>query len=224
MSIALLRAKGFKQRLQDDMESVYYVLMYASILWLPRNEDKDFLRTVSQYFDQHSDCNGTTEGGVMKAGNILTGNFQRAWRFDNVHLQSCLDDILELLRPIEEQPNWKPEELYAILTSADEEDLPLDDRMDHYQILQDKITQRKAQYEQCEREDQSETLSVESVPGLSTSAQTSSSNSEVSSKRSVDEAGLEECEEPTKRMCCTIFEDGHQDQRIVTTNSQYLHV
>lgn len=209
MSIALLRAEGFKHRLQDDMESVYYVLLYASVFWLPRNEGRNFLRFTSNFFNQHSDYNGTTEGGVLKSSNITSGYFQRAWHFDNVHFQTCLEGILELLRPIEDQPKWKPEDLYAILTSTDKEELPLDDRMDHCQIVQDKIAQRKAQYE---RECQSGTLPVKLVPGVSNSAQTSLCNSGVSNKRSVDDPGLEECVESNKRTCFPTSEDVNQCQ------------
>ena len=137
-------------------------------------------------------------GGALKGSNIISRSFLKIWHFDNVHLHKCLDDMLELLRPFKDQPSWAPEACYAILESTDIEDLPYDDRMDHYQIEQDYQTRRRAWIEQQE---QSETLSVNSVPDLPASAQTSSSDSEASSKRSVGEAGLEEYGEPSKRMC-----------------------
>lgn len=217
MSVALLRAKGFKHRLQDDMESVYYVLMYASVHWLPRNKEKNFLKIVSNFFDEYTECIDTTEGGTMKASNMISGYFQEIWHFGNVHLQICLDGMIELLRPFEDQPSWTPEDLNAILESADKEDLPLDDRMDHYQIEQDKIAQREAEFERRYR---SEYLYDESIPDLSHSAQTSSANSETSGKRSVDVAGLEECVEPTKRLCIPISEVASSDKGVITAGSQ----
>lgn len=187
------------------MESFYYVLLYSSVLWLPREEEEGFEKLVSEYFDEYQEMEGTVQGGAFKAVNIETGFFRNIWIFHNTLVQRFLDDILELQRPFEDQPSWTPQALYAIIKSMDEEDLPLDDRIDH-QSKKGKLARRRARYAPRRT---AVPAKLEAHPV--TPVHTSSTHSGASSKRGADEAGLKERVESIKRPCC-IFVDRHEEQ------------
>lgn len=212
MSIALLRGKDFKHRLQDDMESIYYVLFIASILYLPRAEVKEFEVLVSRFLDQDMVPAEGSTGGVYKIANVASDRFREKWEFDNALVQKCLDELIELQGPFQDQPDWTPQAFYSILESTDLEDLPLDDRMDHCQIKRDKAAQRQAWYDLQYDLEYGHTSSKEPFPSPTKTAGTSSVQSETASKRSVEEAELEACGEPTKRVCSTVSVKRVQDQ------------
>lgn len=196
MSIALLRKRGFRHRFQDDMESFYYVLLYSSVLWLPREEEEGFEKLVSEYFNEYLVGDGIATGGSFKAVNIFTGFFRNIWQFDNVLMQKYLDDILDLQRPFEDQPSWIPQALYTVMKSMDEEDLPLDDRMDHYRLKRNKFGPRRRHTHRRT------TAHVKPAPSpIAKSPQDVPVDFEAPGKRGVNEAQLKERTESTKRPC-----------------------
>lgn len=205
MSIALLRPDYvFKHRLQDDMESIYYVLLLASILYLPRRKVKEFEHNLSSFFDEYLDLGDMNAGGNFKIANVATGLFKRCWKFDNALVQKCLDELIELQRPFQDQPEWTPQALHTILESADEDNLPPGDRMDHRQIIRDKIIEEEAyavlQYKLAYGSGSSEE-SVSNLTETTHCAQTPSVTPETSKKRSISEAESEDCGKPVKRPC-----------------------
>ena len=73
MSIRMLDAtqEHFKQTIQDDMESLLYVVLYCALLWQPHNLSRQELTsTVSAFFDQsYKHANGEMQGGSAKFAN-----------------------------------------------------------------------------------------------------------------------------------------------------------
>lgn len=129
---ALLSAPDFKYSLQDDLESFYYIILYASILWLPHKEleTKDTEYRMKRFFGDYHEQNGHMTGGRSKFHNQSYGTFSKQWKFYNKALNSWLKYVLALQKP-ENVENWTPMALHNIWKDIDENDLPLDDRVDN---------------------------------------------------------------------------------------------
>lgn len=211
MSIALLGKKDFKHRFQDDMESIYYVLFLASILYLPRKEVYDFEKLISDFFDSCHDLGEINVGGSYKIANVSSVTFRQNWQFDNTLVRKCLDTMIKLQQPFQKQPDWTPQALYAILESTDKDDLPLDDRMDHLNTKRTRRYPRMAPPYVCSLK-YGHTSSEELVLSLSKTAQPSPVKAETSNKRSMDELELEDCGEPVKRPCGAFSAESLLDQ------------
>lgn len=193
MSIASLMDEDFKHKFKDDMESFYYVIIYASVLWLPHKEVDDVERRVSRFFDEYEVNNGKAEGGMVKMSNLYSGAFHRIWNFRNSSLQQWLTRVLEIQWPYGELEDWTPEALSNQWKITDEEDLPEDDRIDHISMIRmekDRLALLQSSNRAIDKLEQSgHTLDVpEKI-------------SPLSSKRSAEDAKLEERSDSSKRQC-----------------------
>ena len=193
MSIACLTDDDFKHRFQDDMESFYYVILYASVLWSPRDDVNDVEERMSKFFDEYVFYGRRTEGGTAKTLNVLRGTFLRMWDFKNGSLQQWLARVLELQRPFEIQPNWTAQALSDQWKITDEEDLPEDDRIDHLLMIQmekDRLALLR-----------SSGRSIDKLGRAGHSLDTPEKTSPPSSKRSAEDANVEERPDSSKRQC-----------------------
>lgn len=137
MSINSLEAnEDFKHRFQDDMESFYYMVLYASVRWLPHGKLDEIKERISKFFDENEAYRGKFEGGHQKFSNRERGRFETFWGFENEFLREWLKRVRKLQLPAQNQPSWTPRMLHDIWKSIDEEDLAKDDRKDHLGSIQ----------------------------------------------------------------------------------------
>lgn len=196
------------------MESFYYVLLFASIHWMPHDDLKNIKKLILDFFDEIESFRGGVRGGCMKIANIGSNRYHSMWGFTNTSLRSCLEDIGKLQDEwTKNQPDWKPQNLYAILESTDNEALPLGDRVDHIQKLRDGRDHRRALAElrnaNLKPSASKSTSESESLKTPSNDTQTSDLNN---NKRSAEDAGLDECIEPVKRQNCPMSVSGDHYQ------------
>lgn len=197
MSIAsLFGRKDFNHRFQDDMESFFYVILYASVLWLPHKPVDDIGKHVSLFFDECNDHNGRPRGGSLKNSNRCSSTFYEIWEFENDSLKRWLEIVRDLQWPTRmgEQPEWTPKALYDQWKSTDEENLPLNDRVDHLVAEQPKECEQKPETADLNTTEPSEN-SIPPGYGL----RSSNIASRSSSKRSANDAGFEGQSESSKR-------------------------
>ena len=101
MSNKMLAPKGTKrkQTLQDDMESLLYVVLYCSFLWLPHNLSKDELaRTIKRLFEYADFYYGDYQGGDGKLENAVDREHTRSVKF-NPALKEWLDTVMDYYYP-----------------------------------------------------------------------------------------------------------------------------
>ena len=85
MSARALKAEddSFKHTIADDLEGLFYVLMYASLLWLKHNRATNFGEWVFRFFDDVTEINGRDSGGVVKRNYIdSSDDFTKLFKFD----------------------------------------------------------------------------------------------------------------------------------------------
>lgn len=181
MSIAALRGKNFKHTFQDDMESFYYVILYSSVLWLPHKEVHNLELHVSKFFDEYSEDRGKVTGGIGKISDRAMGTFYEVWEFKNDSLKCWLEEVRTLQEACRRgaQPKWTPEALHRQWKMTDEDNLPVDDRIDH----------RLAKLTEHMREEKPNIRDAATIASVSCS----------SSKRSTKEASFDERSDSNKR-------------------------
>lgn len=218
MSVASLVGIEFRHRIQDDMESFYYVMLYCGVRWLPHKKVVDIKKQITSFFDEINDMGGKPCGGSFKHANIWVGDFHRLIGFTNAAIQAWFSKVLQLQRPFFEQPNWKPEILHEIWKLADDADLPNNDRIDNIPRRKTKVEKRRSKkcsgegklgknkkMSEDKKDNEGEQLSLKAEsrrvePG------TEEGKPRISSKRSADEAGVIEHGQSSKRLCPQPFE------------------
>ena len=142
MSNKMLAPKGTKrkQTLQDDMESLLYVVLYCSFLWLPHNLSKaELARTVKRLFEYADFYYGDYQGGDGKLENAVDREHTRAVAFNPV-LKEWLDTVMNyyyppkhLLQAYLKARKWSdPAQLDMFWTNfLQTHTLPADDRVVH---------------------------------------------------------------------------------------------
>lgn len=115
------------------MESFYYIILYASVLWLPHENIQDVEEEMAEFFNNHKERNGQVKGGTPKEANRIGGKFFSQWRFENDALKDWLETVRLLQWPTRygEQVEWTPKALNDQWKATDEGDLPIDDRLDN---------------------------------------------------------------------------------------------
>lgn len=135
MSIKVLQGgDGYRHTFQDDMESFFYVVLYAALRWLPHNHIEELGNLMSEYFNEYREHDGTPLGGRAKASNITFGDFTKGFKWENGHLATWFNDALQLQRrELLEQRGlfWTPEALKELWKDINSKDLPNDDRIEH---------------------------------------------------------------------------------------------
>lgn len=85
MSARALKAEddSFKHTIADDLEGLFYVLMYASLLWLKHNRATKFGEWMFRFFDDVTEINGRDSGGTTKQVYITNSDyFTKLFKFD----------------------------------------------------------------------------------------------------------------------------------------------
>lgn len=187
---------AFKHSLQDDMESFYYVVFYASVLWLPHKDVPNIANRVSKFFDEYDEYDGKAQGGTAKESNRNSGSFYKLWLFKNDSLKKWLEAVRKLQWRTEddEQPRWTPEALHDQWKSTDEEDLPIDDRV--YHATQQEELQSSVAAVSSKPRPQKANVNPHSPSHASGSVEI---KSRTSSKRSAKDARFEESSDSSKR-------------------------
>ncbi|RDX42650.1 hypothetical protein OH76DRAFT_1488529 [Lentinus brumalis] len=101
MSIAMLdrSAPTRRQTLEDDLESLFYVVLYCAFLWLPHNlSESDLAETMTAVFDFRDSIEGEIYGGKGKVMNRYMRVYTRHVAFGPA-LKQWIDGIMDLLRP-----------------------------------------------------------------------------------------------------------------------------
>lgn len=211
MSIdALWGDKNFKHRIQDDMESFYYVTLYASVLWLPHENSEDVEVEMATFFDEYKERNGKAHGGIAKESNRASGRFHRLWGFKNDSLKIWLEDVrkLQWKNWDDGQPKWTPQRLNGIWKTLDDGDLPVDDRTVHVLPQVAKEDSRKTEISTSNAV-QGQNIALPEPESRSTDAA-----SRASSKRSAEEASFEERSDSSKRYCRSGCVSNPRDDRL----------
>lgn len=97
MSSKVLSKPEQPHTLEDDMESLLYVVLYCALLYLPHNLDDESLETVIQrLFDHSVEIKGVLRGGSGKVANRAARTLTERIKFTNPDLQKWLDDAMNL--------------------------------------------------------------------------------------------------------------------------------
>lgn len=75
MSYKVLAFKDHKHDLRDDMESLYYVVLYSGVRWLPHNEVENLGEEINIFFFDFSYSGTKPTRGAQKHLNISLGTF-----------------------------------------------------------------------------------------------------------------------------------------------------
>ncbi len=108
-----------RQAIQDDMESLLYVVLYCALHWLPHNLDKKELSNlVSSFFDYRKPLRGGVAGGTPKLLNAETRNLTGQVTFASKAIQEWLDTVMNLNAPLQDsaeefKDRWYPDSLDA---------------------------------------------------------------------------------------------------------------
>ncbi|KAI0366917.1 hypothetical protein BV20DRAFT_1055249 [Pilatotrama ljubarskyi] len=124
---------------QDDMESLFYVVLYCSLRHLPNSLSADELGSfMHEFFDQSAFCFGALRGGTGKGANAGSRFWTRRVSFKNTDLQTWLDTVMDYNGP----PLERKKELKEYWSNPDfldafwgaflrEHSLPCGDRADN---------------------------------------------------------------------------------------------
>lgn len=133
--------EDFAHSIQDDMESMLYVILYCGLKWLPHNLHGNFFPSMNQFFAQESSRhNGKLSGGTFKAANQHSRHYTSRITFTCQAFQEWLTTVMNYNSPmradIEEfEGKWDgPNHLYEFWDRFLQRhtDLPSNDRIDHY--------------------------------------------------------------------------------------------
>ena len=101
MSNKVLAPQGLirKHTLQDDMESLFYVILYCALLYLPHNFSKDLLaQTIREMFEASKFTDGYFIGGDGKLDNAVSRRYTKSMEL-NVPLKEWLDTVMDFCNP-----------------------------------------------------------------------------------------------------------------------------
>lgn len=148
MSTRILRLVEGQHCIQDDMESIFYVVIYSAMRWLRHTCElpgtlSDIMRGFFDYEGIQFHPDRKAKGGLPKMGNLMDASFTSEFCFN-----SPLDDWIEHVRSInravlpivchlaltdddkEKLKLWQPEILGAYWTTfLNETSLPTHDRV-----------------------------------------------------------------------------------------------
>ncbi|KAL6302047.1 hypothetical protein BKA93DRAFT_794125 [Sparassis latifolia] len=96
MSRRLLKQDNATHTFQDDMESILWVVLYCSLVWLEHDQPPHIvLETVRRLFEDHMlDKNGKVTGGFGKLCNQIEQSFTANVRFASRDIQEWLDNVM----------------------------------------------------------------------------------------------------------------------------------
>ncbi|OSD02505.1 hypothetical protein PYCCODRAFT_408431 [Trametes coccinea BRFM310] len=101
MSIKLINEPDEPHTFQDDMEALFYVVLYCSLVHLQHDmDDPQDLRTFIQlFFDSSMFRFGRLEGGDSKRANAIMRTWTDRVKWNNADLKAWLDTVMDYHRP-----------------------------------------------------------------------------------------------------------------------------
>ncbi|RPD62298.1 hypothetical protein L227DRAFT_599699 [Lentinus tigrinus ALCF2SS1-6] len=102
MSNRMLAPRGttIKHTLQDDLESLLYVVVYCAFLYLPHNlSDEELSRTIRLLFEDARLIDGQLGGGQGKLDNAIMRTYTKPVEF-NAPLKEWLNTIMDYCYPL----------------------------------------------------------------------------------------------------------------------------
>ncbi|KAI0662094.1 hypothetical protein C8Q70DRAFT_909941 [Cubamyces menziesii] len=95
MSTKILEYPERGHTLQDDMESLLYVVLYCSLLYLPHDRNPENLHTfIYNFFDSSSFGFGKLHGGDAKLANAYTRNWIQRVKFNSENITDWLNTVM----------------------------------------------------------------------------------------------------------------------------------
>ncbi|KAI0823291.1 hypothetical protein BC628DRAFT_1325485 [Trametes gibbosa] len=139
MSIRMLNTRGDdKHRFEDDMESLFYVVLYSSLLYLPHSFCADDLTSfIKEIFRDTTQMLGITYGGGGKISNAMNRTYTRLVQFRSSGFQEWVNTIMDYFWPpinLKEQYKdmWDPARIDAYWAEfLQTQTLERDDRVVH---------------------------------------------------------------------------------------------
>lgn len=134
MSINVLNLSGnHKHGIRDDMESLYYVVLYSGICWLPHNAVASLGEEIKSFFYDYKDNGQTATGGFVKNHNLDFGRFsnQFVWKEDKA-TQKWMKDAWAIQNLEKSRSGfWTPGNLMKIWTKIQTFDPAKSNRCEH---------------------------------------------------------------------------------------------
>lgn len=122
--------KDHKHGFRDDMESLYYVVLYSSIRWLPHNEVACLSEEMTYYFyDWAPEGDAGIRGGIPKCANIFTGLFTNLFEWEDVATRLWMKHAWQIQHTWKNGKTiWTPERLMRVWTRTLKLDPPKENR------------------------------------------------------------------------------------------------
>ncbi|KZT03372.1 uncharacterized protein LAESUDRAFT_704656 [Laetiporus sulphureus 93-53] len=113
----------YRHVVEDDMESLLYVVLYCAARWTKHNKDEDSLKGFfSKFFDDSTTMDGTSTGGDAKLKNKMKRTYTRRLEFACKPLQDWLTAALDLNNPagpiVQYPPEWTLEKFAKLWDDA----------------------------------------------------------------------------------------------------------
>ncbi|OBZ71289.1 hypothetical protein A0H81_08716 [Grifola frondosa] len=100
MSCRILIKSHAPQTLQDDMESLFYVVLHTSLRWLPHDLSTQALgNTLERLFYELEDLGDELLGGNGKYVNMTTGRYTNRVTFGNELIKKWIDMMMSYRNP-----------------------------------------------------------------------------------------------------------------------------
>ncbi|KAI0671005.1 hypothetical protein C8Q78DRAFT_974397 [Trametes maxima] len=140
LSIRMLNTdhEGLKHTIQDDMESMLYLVLYCGLFYLAHDLCMvDLTSFIKSFFREIGRFHGTTCGGDAKAANSVRRRFTSRVHFGSPALQEWLDNVMNFHSPPPEnqetfREKWNPESLDTFWSGfLQSRTLERDDRVVH---------------------------------------------------------------------------------------------
>ncbi|KAL6302063.1 hypothetical protein BKA93DRAFT_880890 [Sparassis latifolia] len=142
MSHRLLQSKNTHHTVQDDMESLFYAVLYCSLRYLPHDRKPEYLAAIlERLFDAGFINNdGIRMGGDGKISNMVTRCYTGDVNFASPAIQSWLEEVMNfnadyaLKRDTQSAKIWADPARFAVWWREflDAHQLLRDDRFEHW--------------------------------------------------------------------------------------------
>ncbi|KAI0350363.1 hypothetical protein OH77DRAFT_1489248 [Trametes cingulata] len=173
-----LATGALNHTIQDDMESLYYSVLYCSLLYLPHSLSPNALLEILNYiFDWSRPSNyGLKSGGTGKRADLTDGIYTENVPWGCPAMPQWLSTVRRATmafvnagRPENYSDLWSPDAFAtfwdAFLATPPGSELPLDDRQDHVQSNRGTFS-KTAPHEALGRPNQATTTVSTATPGL----------------------------------------------------------
>ncbi|KAH8115742.1 hypothetical protein DFH11DRAFT_1854205 [Phellopilus nigrolimitatus] len=132
----------FRHKIQDDMESMLYVVLYCCVRWLPHNKVENLGHKMYKFFDQYDSEDGNIiVGGGDKDGQKLARRFTQLFNFEDIATRFWINLAFDYLAPmgsdyLKYKDKWTPKSFNELWVAILRYTLPESDRTEH--VVSDK--------------------------------------------------------------------------------------